>query len=78
MNKLEAKESDKLPSQTELNPRQNVNAITLRSGKKLEAQAENRENRKSEVAVKEEVVDTTTQEKEEEEEKPYVRPKFHL
>ncbi|KAF7839089.1 DNA-directed DNA polymerase [Senna tora] len=34
MSKLESQ--GKLPSQTEMNPRQNVSAITLRSGKKLE------------------------------------------
>ena len=35
VSKLEAKESDRLPSQTEPNPRPNVSAITLRSGKEL-------------------------------------------
>ncbi|XP_021719183.1 uncharacterized protein LOC110686880 [Chenopodium quinoa] len=32
---LEAKDSGKLPSQTELNPKQQANAITLRNGKEL-------------------------------------------
>ena len=35
--KLEAQMNEKLPSQT-LNPKQNVNVITLRSGKELEEQ----------------------------------------
>ena len=35
VSKLEAKESDRLPSQIEPNSRPNVSAITLRSGKEL-------------------------------------------
>ncbi|XP_021755965.1 uncharacterized protein LOC110721142 [Chenopodium quinoa] len=35
VSRLEAKDSGKLPSQTELNPKQQANAITLRSGKEL-------------------------------------------
>ncbi|KAL0373123.1 UNVERIFIED_CONTAM: hypothetical protein Scaly_0993900, partial [Sesamum calycinum] len=36
VSKLEAQASGKLPSQTETNPRENVSAITLRSGKELQ------------------------------------------
>ncbi|KAL0295215.1 UNVERIFIED_CONTAM: hypothetical protein Sradi_6846400 [Sesamum radiatum] len=36
ISKLEAQASGKLPSQTETNPRENVSAITLRSGKELQ------------------------------------------
>ncbi|KAL0296021.1 UNVERIFIED_CONTAM: hypothetical protein Sradi_6654200 [Sesamum radiatum] len=36
VSKLEVQASGKLPSQTETNPRENVSAITLRSGKKLQ------------------------------------------
>ncbi|CAH9079808.1 unnamed protein product [Cuscuta epithymum] len=36
VSRLEAKESGKLPSQTEQNPRQHVNAIMTRSGKELQ------------------------------------------
>ncbi|XP_021716884.1 uncharacterized protein LOC110684757 [Chenopodium quinoa] len=39
VSRLEAKDSGKLPSQTELNPKKQVNAITLRSGKKLQETA---------------------------------------
>ncbi|XP_021769889.1 uncharacterized protein LOC110734151 [Chenopodium quinoa] len=35
VSRLEAKDSGKLPSQTELNPKQQANAITLRNGKEL-------------------------------------------
>ncbi|XP_057247527.1 uncharacterized protein LOC130589912 [Beta vulgaris subsp. vulgaris] len=35
MNRLEAQNSGKLPSQTEVNPKKNVSAVTLRSGKEL-------------------------------------------
>ncbi|KAL4368664.1 hypothetical protein GQ457_05G022790 [Hibiscus cannabinus] len=35
MSKLEAQNSGKLPSQTEVNPRENCNAISLRSGKEI-------------------------------------------
>ena len=41
LGKLEAKDSGKFPSQTELNPKQNVSAMTLRSGKNLESRDEN-------------------------------------
>ncbi|CAH9118492.1 unnamed protein product [Cuscuta europaea] len=37
VSRLEAKDSGRLPSQTEQNPRQHVNAIMLRSGKELQA-----------------------------------------
>ena len=36
MGKLEAQSSGKLPSQTIINPRENVSAISLRSGRKIE------------------------------------------
>ncbi|XP_021723160.1 uncharacterized protein LOC110690618 [Chenopodium quinoa] len=39
VSRLEAKDSGKLPSQTELNPKQQVNAITLRNGKELQETA---------------------------------------
>ena len=35
MGKLEAQSSGKLPSQTEINPRENVSVISLRSGKEI-------------------------------------------
>ncbi|XP_048492418.1 uncharacterized protein LOC125493273 [Beta vulgaris subsp. vulgaris] len=35
MNRLEAQNSGKLPSQTEVNPKKNVSVVTLRSGKEL-------------------------------------------
>ncbi|CAH9107476.1 unnamed protein product [Cuscuta europaea] len=43
VNRLETKDSGKLPSQTEQNPRQHVNAITLRSGATLKEVEENDE-----------------------------------
>ena len=36
INQLQSRDSGKLPSQTIVNPRENTNAITLRSGKQLE------------------------------------------
>ena len=36
LSQIQARESGKLPSQTIVNPRENANAITLRSGKQLE------------------------------------------
>ena len=85
LSKLEAKDSGKLPSQTKLNPRQNVNAITLRCGKKLESKSDDGFPLTGlEVAAEEE----GEQEKEaqgeghptkdvaEESEKPYVWPNF--
>lgn len=39
--KLQAQNSNKLPSQPERNPRENVSAISLRSGKQLEVPAKN-------------------------------------
>ena len=36
ISQLQSKDSGKLPSQTIVNPRENANAITLRSGKQLE------------------------------------------
>ena len=36
MGKLEAQSSEKLPSQTIINPRENVSAISLRSGREIE------------------------------------------
>ena len=36
LSQIQARDSGKLPSQTIVNPRENVNAITLRSGKQLE------------------------------------------
>ena len=41
MDKLEAQSSGKLPSQTEINPRENVSAISLRSGKEIEVPSRN-------------------------------------
>ncbi|XP_031131881.1 uncharacterized protein LOC116033267 [Ipomoea triloba] len=39
VSKLEAQASRKLPSQTEVNPKENVSAITLRSGKQLQPES---------------------------------------
>ena len=36
ISQLQSRDSGKLPSQTIVNPRENANAITLRSGKQLE------------------------------------------
>ena len=36
LSQIQARDSGKLPSQTIVNPRENVNAMTLRSGKQLE------------------------------------------
>ena len=36
ISQLQLRDSGKLPSQTIVNPRENANAITLRSGKQLE------------------------------------------
>ena len=36
MSRLESQVSGKLPSQTEVNPKQNASAVILRSGKELE------------------------------------------
>ena len=39
MGKLESKNSGRLPSQPKVNPKQNVSAITLRTGKELKEPA---------------------------------------
>ena len=61
VSKLEAKESDRLPSQTEPNPRPNVSAITLRSGKEL---VRKEKPLVSEKEIEDEVVVERPQEKE--------------
>ena len=49
VSRLEAKESGKLPSQTELNPRETVNAITLRGGKEVGNKPEMKANGEQEI-----------------------------
>ena len=41
LSQIQARDSGKLPSQTIVNPRENVNAMTLRSGKQLETPQKN-------------------------------------
>ncbi|XP_031131791.1 uncharacterized protein LOC116033171 [Ipomoea triloba] len=56
VSKLEAQASRKLPSQTEVNPKENVSAITLRSGKQLQPE--------SSLPVEEEKEEKSKEEKE--------------
>ena len=42
---MQSRDSGKLPSQTIVNPRENVNAITLRSGKQLETPQKDNDQR---------------------------------
>ena len=56
INRLEAQSSGKLPSQTVVNPRENVSAIVLRSGKEVEipmkaAPASSKEEKEKDVVV---------------------------
>ncbi|XP_021730587.1 uncharacterized protein LOC110697528 [Chenopodium quinoa] len=60
VSRLEAKDSGKLPSQTELNPKQQVNAITLRSGKKLQETVVAPKKAKDLIGVEEEEVEQET------------------
>ncbi|XP_021734953.1 uncharacterized protein LOC110701647 [Chenopodium quinoa] len=57
VSRLEAKDTGKLPSQTELNPKQQVNAITLRSGKKLQETVVAPKKAKDLIGVEEEEVE---------------------
>ena len=65
VSKLEVNESNRLPLQTEPNPRPNVSAITLRSGKDL---ASKEKPLVSEKEIEEEVFVEEPQEKEEKQE----------
>ncbi|XP_021767701.1 uncharacterized protein LOC110732095 [Chenopodium quinoa] len=60
VSRLEAKDSGKLPFQTELNPKQQVNAITLRSGKKLQETVVAPKKAKDLIGVEEEEVEQET------------------
>lgn len=57
VNKLEAQSSGKLPSQTEVNPKKNVSAMTLRSGKELVDLEPSKSKVMKEIETKEEEVE---------------------
>ncbi|XP_021728347.1 uncharacterized protein LOC110695423 [Chenopodium quinoa] len=61
VSRLEAKDSGKLPSQTELNPKQQVNAITLRSGKELQQTVIATKRAKDLIGVEEEELEQETE-----------------
>ena len=51
ISQLQSRDSEKLPSQTIVNPRENANAITLRSGKQLETpQKDNAQQKENTIA----------------------------
>ena len=51
INQLQSRDSGKLPSQTIVNPRENANAITLRSGKQLKTpQKDNAQREENTIA----------------------------
>ena len=51
ISQLQSRDSGKLPSQTIVNPRENANAITLRSGKQLETlQKDNAQREENTIA----------------------------
>lgn len=52
INKLEAQNSGSLPSQTMVNPKENVNAITLRNGNKLDVRENILANKQEEKEIK--------------------------
>ncbi|XP_021767721.1 uncharacterized protein LOC110732111 [Chenopodium quinoa] len=60
VSRLEAKDSGKIPSQSELNPKQQVNAITLRSGKKLQETVVAPKKAKDLIGVEDEEVEQET------------------
>ncbi|XP_010684910.2 uncharacterized protein LOC104899419 [Beta vulgaris subsp. vulgaris] len=64
VNKLEAQSSGKLPSQTEVNPKRNVSAMTLRSGKELVDQEPSKSKVVEENVTKEEEVEVLVPSKE--------------
>ncbi|XP_010694905.2 uncharacterized protein LOC104907646 [Beta vulgaris subsp. vulgaris] len=64
VNKLEAQSLGKLPSQTEVNPKRNVSAMTLRSGKELVDQEPGKSKVVEEIVTKEEEVEVLVPSKE--------------
>ncbi|XP_057250073.1 uncharacterized protein LOC125496708 [Beta vulgaris subsp. vulgaris] len=64
VNKLEAQSSGKLPSQTEVNPKKNVSAMTLRSGKELVDLEPSKSKVMKEIVTKEEEVEVLVPSKE--------------
>ncbi|XP_057251701.1 uncharacterized protein LOC130591798 [Beta vulgaris subsp. vulgaris] len=64
VNKLEAQSSGKLPSQTEVKPKRNVSAMTLRSGKELVDQEPDKSKVVEEIVTKEEEVEVLVPSKE--------------
>ncbi|XP_057251700.1 uncharacterized protein LOC125498776 [Beta vulgaris subsp. vulgaris] len=64
VNKLEAQSSGKLPSQTKVNPKRNVSAMTLRSGKELVDQEPGKSKVVEEIVTKEEEVEVLVPSKE--------------
>ena len=75
VSKLEAKESDRLPSQTRPNPRPNVSSITLRSGKEL---VNKEKPLVSEKEIEDEVVVEGPEEKGEKHEALTSNHQFHM
>ncbi|XP_010694894.2 uncharacterized protein LOC104907633 [Beta vulgaris subsp. vulgaris] len=64
VNRLEAQSSGKLPSQSEVNPKRNVSAVTLRSGKELVDQEPGKSKVMEEIVTKEEEVEVLVPSKE--------------
>ncbi|XP_057251644.1 uncharacterized protein LOC125498895 [Beta vulgaris subsp. vulgaris] len=64
VNKLEAQSSGKLPSQTEVNPKKNVSAMTLRSGKELVDLEPSKSKVMKEIVTKDEEVEVLVPSKE--------------
>ena len=62
MGKLESQSSGKLPSQSLVNPKENVSAITLRSGKQLEETSEVRKKIDKDLRLEEDEATTSHEE----------------